>query len=179
MTNLAEVLKSWRDRGEIQALDRLRELMQRFYEPVKDVDAALVSTSIQIFVRESSGFNTSASRLSDGTLRWLALLIVLLNPTPPPLICLEEPELGLHPDILPTLAELLRDASKRTQLVVTTHSTALVDAFSDTPEAICICEKESGATKIRRLDAGELKIWLEEYTLGHLWASGQIGGNRW
>lgn len=179
MTNLAEVLKSWRDRGELKAFDRLRELMQKFYEPVKDIDAALVSTSIQIFVRESSGFNTPASRLSDGTLRWLALLIILLNPTPPPVICLEEPELGLHPDILPTLADLLRDASERTQLIVTTHSTALVDAFSDTPEAICVCEKVEGATQIRRLDGAELSVWLKKYSLGNLWASGQIGGNRW
>src|SRR6202034_1027015 len=119
------------------------------------------------------------SRLSDGTLRWLALLIILLNPTPPPLVCLEEPELGWHPDIVPTLADLLRDASTRTQLIVTTHSTSLVDAFSDTPEAICVCEKVEGATQIRRLDRDKLKVWLNDYSLGHLWASGEIGGNRW
>ena len=179
MTNLAEVLKSWRDRGELKAFDRLRELMQKFYEPVKDIDAALVSTSIQIFVRESSGFNTPASRLSDGTLRWLALLIILLNPTPPPVICLEEPELGLHPDIIPTLADLLRDASTRTQLILTTHSRSLVECFSDDPESVCICEKFDGATEITRLEADRMRTWLDKYSLGQLWSSGEIGGNRW
>jgi predicted ATPase len=128
---------------------------------------------------EGLSSRTPAERLSDGTLRWLMLLIILLDPTPPPVICLEEPELGLHPDILPTLADLLREASTRTQLILTTHSTALVDSFSDTPEAICVCEKVDGATRIQRLEKDRLDAWLKEYSLGHLWASGEIGGNRW
>ena len=95
------------------------------------------------------------------------------------MICLEEPELGLHPDIIPTLAELLREAATRTQLIVTTHSTLLVEAFSKEPESVCVCEKIEGSTVIRRLSRGELDVWLEKYSLGTLWASGQIGGNRW
>ena len=81
--------------------------------------------------------------------------------------------------MIPTLADLLRDASTRTQLVITTHSTGLVDAFSDTPEAVCVCEKVEGATRIRRLDREKLAVWMEDYSLGPLWASGEIGGNRW
>jgi predicted ATPase len=130
-------------------------------------------------IQEEGGSSITAYRLSDGTLRWLALLTILLNPTPGPVTCIEEPELGLHPDIIPTLADLLRDASTRTQLILTTHSTALVDAFSDEPEAVCVCEKVKGATEIQRLEADRLKVWLEKYSLGHLWASGEIGGNRW
>jgi predicted ATPase len=94
-------------------------------------------------------------------------------------ICIDEPDLGLHPDIIPTLADLLRDASTRTQLILTTHSQSLVSEFSDDPESVCICEKIEGATKIRRLDKERLAVWLEDYSLGHLWASGEIGGNRW
>jgi predicted ATPase len=153
--------------------------MQQFYEPVKDIDAELVGTHIRLVVKESSGFNTPAIRLSDGTLRWLALLIILLNPTPPPVVCIEEPELGLHPDAIHTLADLLVDASTRTQLIVTTHSDALLDAFTETPESVCICEKVEGSTVIRRLDKENLKVWLKDYSLGHLWMSGEIGGNRW
>jgi predicted ATPase len=122
---------------------------------------------------------TPASRLSDGTLRWLMLLIILLDPAPPPVICIDEPELGLHPDILPTLADLFREASTRTQLIITTHSRSFLDSFSETPEAVCICEKVGGSTVIERLDAERLKIWLDEYSLGRLWTSGEIGGNRW
>jgi predicted ATPase len=177
--NLAQVLKAWRDRGEQVVFDRLRNLMQQFYEPVKDIDSELVGTHIRIVIKESSGINTPAIRLSDGTLRWLSLLIILLNPIPPPITCIEEPELGLHPDILPTLADLLRDASTRTQLILTTHSRTLVECFSNDPESVCVCEKFNGATEIRRLEADRLKDWLEKYSLGQLWSSGEIGGNRW
>jgi predicted ATPase len=178
--NLAQVLKAMRDRGDSAVFERLLELLQSFYAPVKDVDTELVGTHLRIMLKEEGlSSRTPAERLSDGTLRWLMLLIILLDPTPPPVICLEEPELGLHPDILPTLADLLREASTRTQLILTTHSTALVDSFSDTPEAICVCEKVDGATRIQRLEKDRLDAWLKEYSLGHLWASGEIGGNRW
>ena len=104
----------------------------------------------------------------------------LCHPDPPPVICLEEPELGLHPDIIPEVAKLLVEASTRTQLFVTTHSDILVDALSDTPEAVIVCEKSDGATQLQRLDAPEeFKPWLEKYRLGELWTSGHIGGNRW
>ena len=120
-----------------------------------------------------------AIRLSDGTLRYLCLLAILCHPNPPPLVCLEEPELGLHPDILPGLADLLREASERCQLIVTTHSDTLVDALTDTPESVVVCEKENGQTTLRRLEKDRLSGRLEDYRLGEYWASGGIGGNRW
>ena len=92
---------------------------------------------------------------------------------------IEEPELGLHPDLLPTVADLLVSASERSQLVVTTHSDALVDALTDTPESVIVCEKHDGQTEMGRLDKADLAKWLKDYTLGNLWSSGQIGGNRW
>ena len=111
--------------------------------------------------------------------RSLCLLAILLHPTPPPLICIEEPELGLHPDVMPAIAKLLKQASERTQLIVTTHSEVLIDSLSDSPEDVVVCEKNDGCTTFNRLDADELKVWLEDYSLGNLWRSGQIGGNRW
>jgi hypothetical protein len=179
-SNLAQVLKAWRDRGDQTVFDRLIELLRKFYEPVKDVDTELLGTHLRIMIKEDGLVSrTPASRLSDGTLRWLMLLIVLLDPAPPPVICIDEPELGLHPDMISTLADLLRDASTRTQLIVTTHSQSLVSEFSDDPESVCVCEKVEGATRIRRLSKERLVVWLEDYSLGHLWASGEIGGNRW
>ena len=125
-----------------------------------------------------------ATRLSDGSLRYLCLLAVLCHPEPPPVICIEEPEIGLHPDIIPSVAKLLVEASSRSQLFVTTHSDILVDALTDTPEAVVVCEKRDGATELRRLDAAEIKSWLKQYRfeldrLGEMWISGEIGGNRW
>ena len=120
-----------------------------------------------------------ATRLSDGTLRYLCLLAILCDPDPPPVICIEEPELGLHPDILPKLADLLIEASQRTQLIVTTHSDILVDAMTDRPEAVVVCEKHNGCTRMRRLGKDKLAVWLEQYRLGQLWLKGELGGTRW
>jgi predicted ATPase len=130
-------------------------------------------------LEERGGFTTPAVRMSAGTLRWLSLLAILLNPTPPSLVCIEEPELGLHPDIIPALARLLKEASQRMQIVVTTHSEALVEELTETAESVIVCEKHNGSTVLRRLQMIELSKWLSEYSLGQLWRKGEIGGTRW
>jgi predicted ATPase len=107
------------------------------------------------------------------------LLAILCDPDPPPFLGIEEPELGLHPDVIPKIADLLVAASKRTQIVVTTHSDVLIDALTDFPSAVVVCEKHEGKTTMRRLDKDELAPWLEKYRLGELWSRGDIGGNRW
>lgn len=77
------------------------------------------------------------------------------------------------------LVKLLVNASERMQLVVTTHSDAVVDELSGTPEAVIACEKHEGSTALKRLTQEELSEWLTRYTLGQLWRTGEIGGNRW
>lgn len=149
------------------------------YEGLTDFEIEIVPGGyVQILFSEGD-YTIPASRLSDGTLRYLCLLAMLLDPTPPPLICIEEPEIGLHPDIIPKIADLLLEASERTQLVITTHSDILIDALSSTPEAVLVCEKHEGLTQIERLDGEKLAPWLEQYRLGTLWTKGEIGGNRW
>ena len=161
-------------KAKIEFLSALKQL----YKGVEDFDVIIEGGAVQVFLQEDS-ITMPATRLSDGTLRYLCLLAILCHPTPPPLICIEEPELGLHPDILPGLADLLSKASERCQLIVTTHSDTLVDALTDTPESVVVCEKEKGQTRMTRLDKAELSHWLEKYRLGELWSSGELGGNRW
>ncbi len=174
-SNLGLVLKNIQmTGGERKVLEGLREL----YDGITGFDVAIQGGTVQLYLKEGDQF-IPATRLSDGTLRYLSLLAVLCNPKPPGLICIEEPELGLHPDVLPFLAELLIEASQHTQLVITTHSEILVNALSEHPEYVLVCEKENDETSIRRCDAEQLSIWLEDYSLGDLWRSGQIGGNRW
>jgi predicted ATPase len=134
---------------------------------------------VQLFLEEKGGRQIPATRLSDGTLRYLCLLAILLHPEPPPIVAIEEPELGLHPDVIPHVAELLVKASARTQLFVTTHSRMLVDALGDDPESVIVCSKENGESRMERLDAEHLREWLGHYSLGDLWSKGEIGGNRW
>lgn len=158
--------------------ERVIKALQKLYEDLTDFAISIVGGTVQVFLQEGH-ITVPATRLSDGTLRYLCLLAILCHPKPPPLVCIEEPELGLHPDILPTLSELLREASERCQLVVTTHSDVLVDALTDTPESVVVCEKHNGRTSMRRLDKEDLSHWLERYSLGELWSKGEIGGNRW
>ncbi len=160
--------------------NKLLKELRFFYADVEGYEINIVSNTVQIVFHEQ-GLKSSvpATRLSDGTLRYLCLLAILCHPSPPPLICIEEPELGLHPDVLPNLAKLLKDASERSQIVVTTHSEMLVDAFTDNPEAILIAEKINNSTQLTRLDSQQLKPWLEKYRLGQLWTRGDIGGTRW
>lgn len=155
------------------------ESMRNVYEGIVDFRCPVVGGTVGLFLEESGNRSIPATLLSDGTLRYLCLLAILLEPKPPPLICIEEPELGLHPDLLPTLCDLMVDASRRSQLIVTTHSDVLVDALTDQPESVVVCEKHDGQTEMRRLDKADLSKWLEDYGLGALWTSGELGGNRW
>ena len=156
-------------------IEHLRDL----YAGLDDFDVSIKEGgTVEVFLTEGD-FVIPGSRLSDGTLRYLCLLAILCDPDPPPLICIEEPELGLHPDTLPKLADLLVAASERTQLIVTTHSDILVDAMTERPESVVVVEKHDGQTVMKRLEANDMAIWLEKYRLGELWISGQIGGTRW
>jgi len=165
-------------RRKPKAKQALLAHLQNLYEGLSDFDVSVEGGTVQVFFTEGD-FVIPATRLSDGTLRYLCLLAILCDPEPPLLIGIEEPELGLHPDLLPKLADLLVEASTRCQLIVTTHSDILVDALSEQPESIVVCEKHERQTSMRRLDAKELAPWLEKYRLGQLWISGELGGTRW
>lgn len=174
--NLGLILS--RIRQKPMARRKLVEWMQVFDPAVTDYNVLIVGGVCQIFLEEGERM-VPAGRLSDGALQYLCLLAILCDPDPPPLVCIEEPEIGLHPDVVARLGDLLREAATRTQIIITTHSEALVDAFSDTPECVITCEKRDGSTVMTRLNAEELREWLQEYSLGQLWARGHIGGNKW
>ena len=177
-SNLAVVLSYLLNKPGFKEL--LLKYLQEFSPFVRDILVVVLGGSVQVsFHEEGLRHSVPSSRLSDGTLRYLCLLVALFSPEPPPIICIEEPEMGLHPDVIPNLAKLLVAASRRSQIIVTTHSDILVDALTDTPEAVVICEKVDGATQLRRLNADDLKVWLEKYRLGELWTRGHIGGNLW
>ena len=176
-TNLGMVLNQIGTSPEAKqsVIEGLREL----YDGFTNYEAIVNSGSVQIYFTEGKQRSIPATRLSDGTLRYLCLLAILYNPNSRPVVCIEEPELGLHPDIIPRLVKHLRAASERIQVIITTHSDILIDALSDTPESIIVFEKHDGPTQMGRLKPEDLSVWLEEYRLGELWMSGEIGGTRW
>ena len=116
----------------------------------------------------------STAEMSDGTLRFLFLLAVLANPSPSPVIAIDEPETGLHPSMLPLVAEYAVEAASRSQVILTTHSTQLLDAFTETKPVTTVSSWQNGETVLRTLNGEELDYWLKEYTLGALFKSGEL-----
>ncbi|MDA8387307.1 MAG: AAA family ATPase [Nitrospiraceae bacterium] len=156
---------------------QLDRLLNRFLPRYQRFSTLIQGGTVQFYLH-AQGLKAPvpATRLSDGTIRFLAILALLLSPTPPPLICIEEPELGLHPDALSLLAELMVDASMRTQLIVTTHSDSFVSALTEEAESVLVCEYRDG-TVLTRVEADKLRYWLDKYRLGEIWRIGELGGN--
>jgi predicted ATPase len=117
-----------------------------------------------------------ASSISDGTLRFIALATLFLQPElyRPPVILVDEPELGLHPYAIEMLAALIRQAAVGTQVIVSTQSSLLLDHFR--PEDVLVADRVEGATQLTRLDAAQLSSWLKDYSLGQLWEKNEFGG---
>jgi len=114
------------------------------------------------------------SQLSDGTLRFICMTTALLQPRPPATMLFDEPELGLHPYALTTLAGLLRKAATESQVIVSTQSAALIDEFET--EQVIVVDRKEGASVFRRLDSEELANWLKDYSLGELWRKNVFEG---
>lgn len=116
----------------------------------------------------------NANDLSDGSLRFICLATLLLQPTPPSLILLDEPELGLHPSAIKLLGSLIRKVSKKSQIIISTQSVNLVNEFE--PQDIVVVENKDGNSKFNRLDHANLNSWLEKYSIGELWEQNVLGG---
>ncbi len=130
---------------------------------------------IQLRIRwKSLKREQSAAELSDGTLRFLFLLTVLASPSPAPVIAIDEPETGLHPSMLPLIAEYAIDAATRSQVILTTHSPNFLNAFAGTIPTTTVAKWENGETQLKTIQGNELNYWLKEYSLGSLFKSGEL-----
>ena len=117
-----------------------------------------------------------APALSDGTLRFIALATLFLQPESyrPSVILVDEPELGLHPYAITLLASLIKQASVSTQVIISTQSPFLLDHFQ--PEDVLVADRVDGGTQFTRLDPAKLDSWLQDYSLGQLWEKNELGG---
>ncbi len=132
----------------------------------------------QIFLRwKEKGFDQlfTAHNLSDGTLRMICLTTLLLQPIPPSIIIIDEPELGLHPFAITKLAGLLQSLPEKIQIIISTQSVNLVNEF--TADDILVVERRSNhETVFLRQSEESLSAWLKEYSLGQLWKKNILGG---
>lgn len=127
-----------------------------------------------VWEEQDSDMYLDAQSLSDGTLRFIALATLLLQPDPPKTIVIDEPELGLHPAAIEKLAALVRVASHKAQVIIATQSSSFVSCFE--PEDIVVVERKEGGTAFVRPNEERLASWLEDYSLGELWEKNLIGG---
>jgi predicted ATPase len=170
------------DAGLAAFLYRLKKTKSAHYEMIRDTIRLVApffddfilrprpenENTIQLEWRErGSDYPFLAHHLSDGTLRFMCLATLLLQPDLPSTILIDEPELGLHPYAINVLGSLMRSAATRTQIIVSTQSVSLVDQFD--PEDLLIVERRDQATVIERLDPKRLSRWLKRYSLGELW----------
>jgi predicted ATPase len=130
---------------------------------------------IQLAIQWKSSSQPHAGQdLSDGTLRFLFLLTVLASPDPATLIAIDEPEVGLHPSMLPIIAEYAAEAASRTQVVMTSHSPVFLDAFSKVGPQVTLLHWENGEAQLFPLSREAMDKWLAEYRLGELFTSGDL-----
>jgi predicted ATPase len=175
--NLAALLHGLKQRAPNQyraIVETIRAIAPFFDDFVLAPDAANPGM-IQLEWRHKSDpsyFN--AHSLSDGTLRFMCLTALLLQPTRPSLIVIDEPELGLHPAAIVQLAAMLRVVAVDSQVIVATQSVTLLDQVAS--EDVIVVERSNGESTFRRLTADQLRGWTDDYSLGELWLKNVLGG---
>ena len=172
--NLAAFLRSIRDTPAygliVRTVQRVAPFLLDFVlEPEADNPA-----QIRLRWRHRGSEETfDASDFSDGSLRFICLATLLLQPNLPSVILLDEPELGLHPYALQILAGMMRTASDKTQIIASTQSVTLANQFSW--EDLIVVDRVADASRFRRLTAAEVEQWLDEYAIGELWEKNILG----
>lgn len=153
--------------------DTIRQIAP-FFDSFRLAPSKLNEARILLEWREKgSDAYFNASSLSDGTLRFICLVTLLLQPELPAVVLLDEPELGLHPAAVVLLAELLSSAATRTQVIVATQSVTLVNQFK--PEDVWTVEREGSESVFRHLQQADMATWLDDYSLGELWEKNVLG----
>ncbi len=175
--NLLSVIYTLRNNYSRTIYRQLKDFIIAAFPDFEDFSLPLAGSGVIELLWETRQGSFPAKSLSDGMLRFLGLAVLLLLPDPPSLITIDEPEIGLHPSLISLLAELLKQASERTQIIVTTHSPLLLNAEAITLEDIVLVERDEVDQTVRmvRADSQEhLKKWVERYSLGNLWTMNKL-----
>lgn len=180
-SNIAAFLKALREGGEAgwnsysRIVDAVRLVMPFFDDFVLDVAKTGQADRVKLTWRQKgSDYPFQPYHLSDGSIRFICLATALLQPDPPSTILIDEPELGLHPTAIGIVAELMKVASSRTQVIAATQSPLLIDRFRF--EDVIVARRKDGATIFDRLREEDYSAWAEEFSLGELVTNNVIAG---
>lgn len=152
----------------------LQRVAPFFHDFILEPDIANIDIIRLKWKHKGSELYFDANDLSDGTIRFICLTTLFLQPNLPTIILLDEPELGLHPYALQILASLFRVVSKKTQIIASTQSSTFADFFDI--DDIIIADTKENATVFKRLNSDEYTMWFEEYSVGEMWQKNLIGG---
>jgi len=158
--------------------ERLIDSLKAAFPDFQEIRFPLVAAGKATMIWKSATFRRGfyPDQISDGMLRFLWLTTLLLSPTLPPVVAIDEPEISLHPQLLMLLAGLLQEASLRSQIFVATHSDRLIHWVQ--PSDVVVVDREDGVSTLKRADAlqFDLSKWLADFSLDELWLMGQLGG---
>lgn len=176
--NLMAILNNIKNNHSLY-YDKIKEAIKKINPYFKDIDFNILGSKLYLVLREEYLTKTvSIEHISDGTLNYLILLSILFNPERGSLLCIDEPETSLHPDMINTIADAIKQASKSTQVIITTHSPLLLNSFDI--EDILIFEKNNhNETEVIIKSPDEFDGWIEKFMVGQAWLQGLIGGKRW
>jgi predicted ATPase len=169
-------LKESVDSADQKAWQRINRHCRHIAPAIKQLDPVAVNGSVRLDWIDDRDERFGCHQFSDGTLRALALITVLSQPSGclPRLISIDEPELGLHPSAIALITELCRSISRHTQIILSTQSTELLDYFN--ADEVVVVERQQGETRLTRLSSQALQNWLEDFSLSELYDKGVIGG---
>lgn len=177
-SNLPQVLNTIKINDKSN-FNRIKELLSNVNEKYSGIDFNLVGGNIELMLEESN-LNKSihVTHISDGTLRFLCLLSIFFNNNRGSLVCIDEPEVGLHPDMIKTICESIQETSSKAQYLIATHSEHILDSFQ--VKNVRVFEKdENNSTEVKEFNSENFDEWYDSFNLGRMWRQGDLGGNRW
>lgn len=177
--NLMSILQRIKNHHSLQ-YEAIEQFIKRINPSFKDISFDFQGSKLFLVLREKHlTKSVTIEHVSDGTLRYLILLAILLNPNRGNLICIDEPEIGLHPDMINSIAEAIKKASKdNSQMIIATHSPLLLNAF-ELDEILVFEKDEQNQTQVFYPSEEDLEGWNENSLVGQFWLQGLIGGKRW
>ena len=177
-TNLPQILNTIKINHK-QNYRKITEMLNEVNSNFSGFDFNFIGGNIELMLEESDlDSSIHVSNISDGTLRYLCLLSILCNPERGRFICIDEPEVGLHPDMILNIANAIKEASENSTIIISTHSENLLNSFEI--ENVRVFDKnDNNATEITTYSKTQFEGWYEEFSLGQMWRQGDIGGVRY
>ena len=176
--NLVQILHRIKNNHSLY-YEKIEELLKNVNPNFKDINFDVIGTKFIIALREKNLTKTiSVEHISDGTLRFLLLLSILFNPDRGCLVCIDEPEIGLHPDMINMVADSIKQASINSQIIIATHSPLLLNSFN-IEDCLIFDKNLKNESIITRKAEDDFPDWNDDFLVGQLWLSGKIGAKRW